>query len=464
MNKRYTGVIASLAVCGMMAGLTGCSDDKQMTLDGTEVIIPTSITFECTETLPLAVGMDSLLVYTVGPEEAEDKSLLFRSGDESIATVDENGLVHAVAVGETTISAVPKRLGAGTTASIFVQVIPEITKATSIDVESETPPSDEGKYYVTDEIQLSNTIYPEDVTYHRVAWVSSNPEIASVDETGKVTLLKEGDVEIYCVAQDRSGVRGEFKVHVDPYIEIQSLTINSQLQDLSLPSDGIRLDVTYTPANGTAGSVQWESNNEAVATVNRGVVTPVGFGSAVITATCTATGQTATIEVTVANGKYFWNGANGFRGWICSNDQADEERTADYWRVFFPDPGTGKWRRDIKLDLSKGNHVWHSDYPVYAIKTNLQKGGNNTFDIRDAGSPKDNNGTELSDGTRLIMWDPTGKWTGFHEFNLFQVKIADIPNENVDKSQPYYDIFWIGSFKNKQEAIDFAENEIKNKK
>ena len=211
MNKRYTGVIASLAVCGMMAGLTGCSDDKQMTLDGTEVIIPTSITFECTETLPLAVGMDSLLVYTVGPETAEDKTLLFRSGDESIATVDENGLVHAVAVGETTISAVPKRLGAGTTASIFVQVIPEITKATSIDVESQTPPSDEGKYYVTDEIQLSNTIYPEDVTYHRVAWVSSNPEIASVDEAGKVTLLKEGDVEIYCVAQDRSGVRGEFK-------------------------------------------------------------------------------------------------------------------------------------------------------------------------------------------------------------------------------------------------------------
>ena len=40
-----------------------------------------------------------------------------------------------------------------------------------------------------------------------------------------------------------------------------------------------------------AGSVQWESNNESVATVNRGVVTPVGFGSAVITATCTATGH-----------------------------------------------------------------------------------------------------------------------------------------------------------------------------
>ncbi len=110
-----------------------------------------------------------------------------------------------------------------------------------------------------------------------------------------------------------------------------------------------------------AGSVQWESNNESVATVNRGVVTPVGFGSAVITATCTATGQTATIEVTVANGKYFWNGANGFKGWICSNDQADEERTADYWRVFFPDPGTGKWRRDIKLDPPTAPKSRHAD-------------------------------------------------------------------------------------------------------
>ena len=94
----------------------------------------------------------------------------------------------------------------------------------------------------------------------------------------------------------------------------------------------------------------------------------------------------------------------------------------------------------------------------------MQKGGNNTFDIRDANG-KDNGGTDLSDGNRLLIWEAAvGKWEGYHGFNLFQVKIADIPNANVDPAAAWYDIFWIRSFKSKEDAVKFAEDEIKNNK
>ena len=84
---------------------TACDDDKQLTLNAEEARMLESITFQCSETLKLAVGMDSTLVYTYGPEDVTDPRVYFKSDNESIATVDDDGTIHAVSVGETTITA-----------------------------------------------------------------------------------------------------------------------------------------------------------------------------------------------------------------------------------------------------------------------------------------------------------------------------------------------------------------------
>ncbi len=459
MKARYILRVLPLAALTILAA--ACNEDKLYTTDYTEVVMPDEITFKVSDVLPLAVGMDSTLVYTVGPENAKDLPIIFKSSDEKVATVDQDGTIHAKALGECLITAVPERLGFGATGTVTVKVIPEIIKVSEVKLENTTEPGEDGKIYETDIIQLKPTLVPENHTYDYVTWKSSDPSKATVDENGQVTCVGNGDVAIYCYTHDKGNIKGVFNLHIDPYVAVQSIKVNSNLEGLSLPGMPVMADVTYFPAGATIGSVDWETNDDKICTVDRGRVTAVGFGSTTVVATCRATGETATIEVTVTPGLYYWGPENKWSGWITSNNDAAEERGDEYWRIYFPDAGTGKWRRDIKIDCNANNLFnWHSDYPVYALKTNVAKGGNNTWDVRDA-SGKDNAGTDLSDGNRLIVWEAAvDKWTGSHGFNLFQLKIADIPNENVDPNKAWYDIFWIRSFKSKEEAIKFAENEI----
>ncbi|MDE6541750.1 MAG: DUF4979 domain-containing protein, partial [Muribaculaceae bacterium] len=237
-------------------------------------------------------------------------------------------------------------------------------------------------------------------------------------------------------------------------------------ESLCINQGSVELDVTYYPADATVGSVIWESDDEMVATVYRGVVTPRGFGTANITATCSATGEKATVQVTVENGLYIWNARNQWAGWICSSAEGGEER-GDTWRVVLNLDNKNKWRRDIKMDVNNNNmFTMASARPVLAIKCTIPKGGNNTWDVRDSGNPKDNNGFDLPDGTRLIMIDLTakfGEWaTNTHDFNLWQLKAADIPQDNVDPAKAYYDVYWIRTFRSADEAQAFATSEASN--
>ena len=56
---------------------------------------------------------------------------------------------------------------------------------------------------------------------------------------------------------------------------------------------------TVYPANATNKNLSWTSNNTAVATVSNGLVTAVGLGNAVITATTQDGSRTATCAITV---------------------------------------------------------------------------------------------------------------------------------------------------------------------
>jgi len=446
-------------------GLTSCDDDKQLTLDAEQAFLLEEITFHVSPTLPLAVGMDSTISYSVGPETATNKNVIFASDNEEVATVDQDGTIHAKDVGRAIITAYGE-IGFpvfNANASVVVNVIPEIIKATAINITNTTPAGEDGKIFVTDELQMVAEILPADHTYDRLVWSTSDETLATVDENGLVKCLAMGDVTIYATATDRSGVRGELPIHIDRMVNAERVEIAPLAESLCINQGSIELDVTYYPADATVGSVAWESDNEMVATVYRGTVTPRGFGTANITATCAETGEKATVQIVVENGLYIWNSRNAFAGWICSNDQAADER-GDVWRVHFPDAGSGKWRRDIKMDVNNNNmFTMASERPVLVIKCTIPKGGNNTWDVRDSGNPKDNNGYDLPDGTRLIMIDLTKKFeewgTATHDFNLFQLKVADIPNANVNPAAAYYDVYWIRTFRSADEARSFATAE-----
>ena len=158
----------------------------------------TSASLKATETLTL--------VATVLPENATDKSVEWSSSDESVAEVDENGVVTAIAVGEATITATTVD-GSNLSASCKVTVVP--TLAVSIEL-NQTEASVEEK----SDLQLTATILPEHATNKEVAWSSSYKWVATVDNTGLVTIHSAGEVIITATTTDGSNLSATCRINV----------------------------------------------------------------------------------------------------------------------------------------------------------------------------------------------------------------------------------------------------------
>ena len=74
------------------------------------------------------------------------------------------------------------------------------------------PSSAEGKE--GEQIQINATVLPEDATNKALAWASSDKSVATVDETGLISLLKKGTAVITASATDGSNVSAECVVVV----------------------------------------------------------------------------------------------------------------------------------------------------------------------------------------------------------------------------------------------------------
>ena len=192
MKNRYSiyknlyGASACLLTACMV--LTACDKEKEFTPAMSEAKLINSITFDVSATLPLAIGMDSTIVYSVeAPDDLEDRTIVWKSTDESIARVSQDGTITGVAEGTAVISATPP-IGFGATASVKVEIVPEIIKATSLTL---TNPREGEVIYETDKIQFEAQVLPADHTYSYLTWKSSDENIATVSSQGLVNCLKE---------------------------------------------------------------------------------------------------------------------------------------------------------------------------------------------------------------------------------------------------------------------------------
>ncbi|MDE6402399.1 MAG: Ig-like domain-containing protein, partial [Muribaculaceae bacterium] len=145
--------------------------------------------------IPLKKGQAVSLTATVLPEDATDKTVTWSSSDEAIATVDAKGKVTAVAVGKAVIKA---SCGA-VSATCEVTVLPVM-------VESITLTPDVWSGMAGDYIQLVAVVMPEDATDKSLSWTSSDEAVATVDDSGKVSIQSDGSCVITATANDGSGV------------------------------------------------------------------------------------------------------------------------------------------------------------------------------------------------------------------------------------------------------------------
>ena len=88
-----------------------------------------------------------------------------------------------------------------------------------------------------------------------------------------------------------------YEIKVTPYVAVKDIELSTE--EVSVEEfDAANVGVKYTPSNYTDGTITWKSSDEAVATVNNGVITGVKEGEATITAT-SVDGPEKTLKVTV---------------------------------------------------------------------------------------------------------------------------------------------------------------------
>ena len=325
--KKKIIVLAATAII-MAVALAGCG------VKITNIAVPESAMVEKGEsiTLPVVYGTDEAPAVT--PETAatgesaetdeklakaaEKLTIEWTSSDENVATVDETGTVTAVAAGEADVPASVKDADIAASTHIKVVVTPTgVVAPESIDLVTNGENTKD----------LDAKLVPADATDVKLAYESSDESIATVDETGKVTAVANGECTIttYVVAdakdadaselsavaveaadseetddsvatmpEDLAAMDSAFGVVPENLKAETKVTVTTNVESVTLDKtegvltvgNTVTVTATVTPDTATNASVTWSSSDEAVATVDsEGKITAVAPGTATITAT-----------------------------------------------------------------------------------------------------------------------------------------------------------------------------------
>lgn len=136
---------------------------------------------------------------------------------------------------------------------------------------------------VGEELTLQATFSPAEAEVGTVVWASSDDNVASVSQEGKISALTPGEATISVATGD---VKAECKVTVTKkIINVETITLSATNVTLA-PGDETVLQATFTPEDADLSSAVWSSSAEGVATVSQeGRVNAIAEGQATITVT-----------------------------------------------------------------------------------------------------------------------------------------------------------------------------------
>ena len=150
--------------------------------------------------------MTVVATVTALTEDAPAKTALVWTSSDPTVVKAANGKITGVHAGSATVT-VSAKDDETIQASFPVTVVSYVT---GITVSNKSV-----KINMYDTVSLTATVKPADATNPGIVWSSSDPEIASVDENGTVSGVKDGDCVVTCSSVDGSGKSASVKVHVD---------------------------------------------------------------------------------------------------------------------------------------------------------------------------------------------------------------------------------------------------------
>lgn len=423
----------------------------------------------------------------VTPDNASDKSVLWTSSDETVATVSIDGVVEAKDIEGSAVISVTPAIGFGATdamTAVKVQVVDNYIDIQDFEITAE---GGKTKIFMSETLQLTATVTNLDATFKRFTWKSSNDEIATVDpNTGLVTAVSEGDVVITATTDDfrSEPISKDFNIEIEKAVLLKDLTFADD-SELSALGYGQTYEILYTtdPSDATRTLISWESSNPDI-TVDNGVikVNTITEGSAIITARTTkedGTELVKTVNVSVAKGRFDFSFGKGLAPWHLDSGQPGSVGNSDGNKTTINmGEKSGKYRAD--LQITDEFYVDAVNYPILAVKIALPDyidNGNLTFELLDAykqgGSYKNGSdkysilGGEATPGEiECIYFDLKEKFgSSFYlptdqafKATKMTFKIADF----VSPSTTNYDVYWVKTFKDVEELQTYVNEENQN--
>ena len=182
------------------------------------------------------------LTYTVNPEEASWKDVVWSSSDENIATVDADGVIKGVSKGRATVYAASTQPDKKVRAQVQVtvnQAVESIEAVDSVVVQANKTSS------------VKATVIPSTASNKKIEWISEDESIASVNQNGIIRGKSYGRTTVVAKAADGSNITHKIDVLViDPVL---SVTLDGDTYDYGL---NVLCRATLTNPDGSTDGIE----------------------------------------------------------------------------------------------------------------------------------------------------------------------------------------------------------------
>lgn len=317
--RRFGAIILAMA---MVLTLITPSITSDAATSKTGKVTAVKVTNLPSSTLTLKKGKSKTLKVSVSTSNSKvSKKVVFKSSNTKVATVSSKGKITAKKNGTAKIT-VSSKVNAKKKTVITVKVGTPVTKVT---LNKKNAKITQGK-----KLKLKATLTPKKASNKKVIWTSSNKKIAKVSSNGTVTAVKKGSATITATAADGSGKKTSCKITVTAKSQ-KPATVNPTpvnptpvnptpvnptpvaptpviANKLTLSDTAItikkdeekQLTASLEPSNVTDSSLTWSSSNTSIVQVSEaGMVRGLKKGTAVVTVRNTASGLSASCNVTI---------------------------------------------------------------------------------------------------------------------------------------------------------------------
>lgn len=237
------------------------------------------------------------LAVNVFPRAATNKGLVFSSSDESIVTVDEQGVVYGEGYGEAYVyaqSAENASLRIGRRVLVTDDTVHEVLFENTVQ-----------QLYAGRSAQLTVRVLPKEAVDTTIEWSSSDPSVLSVAADGTVTAKKAGRAEV--TARSAANAEAFAVLQIECKAPVQSVGVADPSAVTLAERTAVFPQVVFMPAEAYEEVAYSVSDGEVASVDGEGNILFKKAGRVTVTATVTdGVGNTASVskDYTCTDGYY----------------------------------------------------------------------------------------------------------------------------------------------------------------